>query len=150
MTRWYPLKALTRKIIDDFRISSVGYDFMGYSPQKPSLENTLTHPDILCYHHLLIPRRNGGPYAYWNGAILYTTPHEYLHLIEALSPSLFHHITSEMQDMKVKRFLDPRNLAVIDEILSEFEYTHADYRSQKTRKRVLKPQYLNRNHPPYI
>lgn len=132
--------------MEDFEISSVGYDFMGYPPQKPSLDNTLTHPDIPTFHHLLVPARNGGPYSYWNGVILYTTPHEYLHLIEALDPSTFSYLTSEMQDMKVKRTLDPRNLALIDEILQEFEYTHADYRSAKTRKRVLKPQYFNRTH----
>lgn len=138
------MKPLTRKIMKDFEISSVGYDFMGYPPQSPSLENTLTHPDIPTFHHLLIPHRDGGPFTYWNGCILYTTPHEYLHLIEALSPRTFARITSEMQDMKVKRTLSPTNLALIDEILQEFEYTYRDYRSSKTRKRVLKPQYFNR------
>lgn len=140
------MKPVTRKIMEDFEISSVGYDFMGYPPQTPSLQNTLVHADIPTFHHLLIPARNGGPYAYWNGVILYTTPHEYLHLIEALSPLSFSYLTSEMQDMKVKRTLDPRNIARIDEILQEFEYTHKDYRSSKTRKRVLKPQYFNRTH----
>lgn len=141
------MKPVTRKIIEDFEISSVGHDFMGYPPQTPLTTPTLRTPDILTYHHLLIPRREGGPYSYWNGVVLYSTPHAYLHLIEALSPDLFAYITSEMFDMKAARFLDPRNIQNIDEILQEFEYTHRDYRSQKTKRRVLKPEYLNRPHP---
>lgn len=137
------MKEVTRRLINDFEISSVGYDFMGYLPQTPKTTPTLIHPDIPTYHHLLIPRRLGGPYSYENGVILYSTPHQYLHVIEALSPTYFNYITSEMQDMKVKRFLDPENLHNIDDILLDFEHKFSDYRTKK-RTLVLKPEYLNR------
>ena len=134
------MKEVTRSLFSDFRIRELGYDFMGYSPQKPPY---VPHPDIPTYHHLLIPRRFGSPYSYENGVILYTTPHAYLHVIEALSPEHFYYITSEMQDMKVKQYLDPHNIQNIDDILQDFETTFSDYRTKK-RTKVLKPEYLNR------
>lgn len=40
---------ITNIMIREFKISELGYDFMGYSLNKG---------DIYTYHHLLIPRRN--------------------------------------------------------------------------------------------
>lgn len=136
------MKEVTRTLIKDFNIPALGYDFMGYPPQKPP---TTPHPDLLTYHHLLIPRRLGGPYSYDNGVILYTTPHAYLHVIESLAPTYFNYITSEMFDMKVKQYLDPQNLQNIDLILQDFEATFSTYRTKK-RTLLLKPEYLNRKH----
>lgn len=128
------LKEVTKLLINDFKIKQVGHDFMGYALQKG---------DIYTFHHLIVPKRQGGPYAYWNGAILCSTPHQYLHTIEAVDYKYFAYLTSEMQDMKVKGFLDEDNLREIDNILCEFEWNYKDYHTRKGRK-VLRPEYLRR------
>lgn len=128
------MKEITKILINDFKIKELGHDFMGYSLQKG---------DIYTFHHLIVPKRHGGPYAYWNGAILCSTPHQYLHTIEAVDNKYFGYITSEMLDMKAKGFLDEDNLREIDNILSEFEWNYRDYYTRKG-KRVLRPEYLHR------
>ena len=130
------MKDVTRSLIHDFQILELGYDFMGYPPQSK---------DLLTYHHLLIPRRYGGPYSYQNGVILYSTPHSYLHVIESISPSHFYYLTAEMFDMKTSSFLNPSNLHNIDEILTDFETTYSTYRTSKN-KVLIKQPYLNRRH----
>lgn len=107
---------------------------MGYSLQKK---------DIYTFHHLLVPNRQGGPCLYWNGVVLCSTPHQYLHTLEAVDYKYFAYITSEMQDMKVKGFLDEDNLREIDNILCEFEWNYQDYYTRKGKK-VLRPEYLRR------
>ena len=107
---------------------------MGYSLQKG---------DIYTFHHLLIPRRQGGPYAYWNGAVLCTTPHQYLHVIENIDYDYFAYITSEMQDMKAKGYLDEKNLREINNILCEFEWKYKNYQTKRGKK-MLRPEYLHR------
>lgn len=107
---------------------------MGYGKQDK---------DILTFHHLLIPNRHGGKYSYENGVILYTTSHQYLHLTEAVDYDYFVYLTSEMQDMKIKGYLDESNLSEIDYILSDFEDKYKDYHTKKRRK-LLRPVYMNR------
>lgn len=123
-------------MINEFKIKELGYDFMGYSLQKG---------DIATFHHLIIPNRHGGPYARWNGAILYSTPHQYLHVIEAVDMKYFGFLTSEMIDINHKCYLDPDNLNEIDNILCDFEYKYRN-RCSKKGKRLIKDTYLNRNH----
>lgn len=128
------LKEVTKLLINDFKIKELGHDFMGYSLQKG---------DIYTFHHLLVPNRQGGPYAYWNGVVLFSTPHQYLHAIEAIEHKYFEYLTSEMQDMKVKGYLDDANLREIEAILSEFEWKYKNHYTKK-RKKVLRPEYLHR------
>ena len=128
------MKEVTKDLINNFNINELGYDFMGYEKQ---------YKDMLSFHHLLIPNRYGGPYAYWNGVILYTIPHKYLHLIECKDYNTFCYITSEMQDMKVKGYLDTYNLKLIGELLSEFEYKF-DGKLTSKGKKLIKPEFKNR------
>lgn len=128
------LKEVTKLMINEFKIKEIGHDFMGYSLQKG---------DIYTFHHLIIPNRNGGPYARWNGAILFSTPHQYLHLIESIDEQYFAYITSEMIDMNVKGFLDERNVEEIHNILCEFEHRYGRGYSKKG-KRLIKDEYLHR------
>ncbi len=128
------MKDVTQELMRDFNIESLGYDFMGYPPSKG---------DIPTFHHLLQPAREGGPYAYWNGVVLYTTPHQYLHVIESIDYFRFLFLTAEMNDMKIKEFLDPVNLHRINLLLTEFEETHENYLTKK-RTRLIKDGYLNR------
>ena len=121
-------------MINEFKLKELGHDFMGYSLQKG---------DIYTFHHLIVPNRQGGPYARWNGAILYSTPHQYLHAIEATDYKYFGYLTSEMIDMNQKGFIDTDNILEINNILCEFEHKYQNRRSKKG-KRLIKDTYLNR------
>jgi len=129
------MKEITKELIKDFKIKEKGYDFMGY---------VLMKGDIYTFHHLLIPNRMGGPYAYWNGVILCgKSSHPYLHLIESIDYDSFCYLTSEMQDMKVKGCLDTFNLDNIGNILGDFEYHYRNVHNGKG-KRLIKDEYLRR------
>ena len=128
------MKEVTKLMINEFKLKELGHDFMGYSLQKG---------DIYTFHHLIVPNRQGGPYARWNGAILYSTPHQYLHAIEATDYKYFGYLTSEMIDMNQKGFIDTDNILEINNILCEFEHKYQNRRSKKG-KRLIKDTYLNR------
>lgn len=125
----------------EFKIKKLGYDFMGYPEQQK---------DLITFHHLIVPHRHckeqglGEGYLRWNGAILYTTPHEYLHLIEAKDYEIFLAITSEMVDMNFKGYLDKENLHYIDDALKYFEHEYCSATTKKG-KPLIKEQYLHRN-----
>ena len=128
-------------MIKEFKIKKLGYDFMGYPEQQK---------DLYTFHHLIVPHRHckeqglGEGYLRWNGAILFTTPHEYLHLIEAKDYEMFLAITSEMIDENIKGYLDKQNLRYIDDCLTYFEREHCSDRSKKG-KYLIKEEYLHRN-----
>lgn len=128
------MREVTRLMINEFKIKELGYDFMGYSLQRG---------DVYTFHHLIIPNRHGGPYARWNGAILFTTPHQYLHLIEAKDYDVFCYLTSEMIDMNIKGYIDSDNLRRIDDLLTCFEREHCSDRSKKG-KMLIKEEYIRR------
>lgn len=129
------MKNVTKLMIDEFKIKELGMDFMGYHLNKG---------DIYTFHHLIVPNRNGGPYARWNGAILCgETSHPYLHVIENKDYDMFCYITSEMIDMNIKGYLDTQNLRNIDEVLRQFEREHSGDRTKKG-KILIKEEYTRR------
>ena len=129
------MKEITKLMINEFHIDRLNYDFMGYSLQKG---------DIYTFHHLIVPRRNGGPYARWNGAVLCgKSSHPYLHAIEGVDLDMFRYLTDEMIDMNVKGFLDTINLRNIGEALNDFEREHCADRTKKG-KMLIKEQYTRR------
>lgn len=129
------MKQVTKLMIDEFNIKKLGYDFMGYS---------LNRGDIYTFHHLIVPNRQGGPYARWNGAILCgKTSHPYLHTIESRDYDMFSAVTSEMIDINVKGWLDTANLRYIDDVLCCFEREHCSDRTKKG-KLLIKDEYLKR------
>lgn len=131
------MKQVTKLMIDEFNIKKLGYDFMGYS---------LNRGDIYTFHHLIVPNRNGGAYARWNGAILCgQSSHPYLHTIEAKDYDMFCALTSEMIDMNIKGYLDLQNLRNIDDVLRCFEREHSGDRTKKG-KLLIKDEYLKRMH----
>ena len=136
------MNKMTQKLIKDFEIKKLGYDMMGYSKQGS---------DLLTFHHLIISRNEckelgiGDGYEEWNGSILYTTPHQYLHLIEAKDYELFLAITNEILEEKVQGYIGKENLRYIDDCLSYFEREHSSDRTRKG-KSLIKEQYLQRNH----
>lgn len=129
-------------MVKEFKIKKLGYDMMGYPEQQK---------DLITFHHLIIPHRHckeqdlGEGYLRWNGAILYTTPHEYLHLIESKDYEIFLAITSELIDENVKGFIDQHNLRYIDDCLTYFEHEYCNATTKKG-KPLIKEQYLHRNH----
>lgn len=128
------MKTVTRLMIDEFNIKKLGYDFMGYERQKG---------DKYTFHHLIISRCNSGPFARWNGAILFSTPHQYLHVIESKDYDIFCYITSEMVDMNVKGYLDNDNILRIDDALCQFEREHSGERTGRG-KILIKEEYTKR------
>ena len=129
------MKEVTKLMIDEFKIKELGYDFMGFHLNKG---------DIYSFHHLIVPNRNGGPYARWNGAILNgETSHPYLHVIEAKDYDMFCYITSEMIDMNVKGYLDMQNIRNINDVLCQFEREHCGDRTKKG-KLLIKEEYTRR------
>ena len=98
-----------------YNLDEKNIDFMGYSVNKESAS----------FHHLIIPRRNGGTRAISNGAILNKdTSHPYLHVIETKDYEIFFRITREM--MKENRLgkLDLDILKNIYDLLEYFEREH--------------------------
>ena len=105
---------ITRIMYSKFNLTDT--DFMGYELDRKSAS----------YHHLIIPRRLGGPKTIDNGAVLNgKTAHPYLHLIEGRDYEIFCLITSEMIDQNLKGRLDIENLKRIDMLLKYFEKGHS-------------------------
>lgn len=133
------MREITEKMIKDFKIMKLGFDFMGYRVDKKQ---------SLSFHHLVIPHRYcqklglGEGYFYRNGAILrQDTSHDYLHLIEAKDYDLFLAITSEMIDQNIKGYLDKQNLIYIRDCLLTFEREHCSDRTKKG-KLLIKEEFI--------
>ena len=133
------MKEITEKMIKDFRIMKLGFDFMGYKVDRKQ---------SLSFHHLIVPHREskdygiGEGYLYWNGAILrQNTSHDYLHIIEAKDYDLFLAITSEMIDQNIKGYLDKQNLIYIRDCLLTFEREHCSDRTKKG-KLLIKDEFI--------
>ena len=128
------MKCLTNEMIHDFRIMKLGYDFMGYAVKRKN---------ELSYHHLIVPNREGGPYERWNGAILFSTPHQYLHLIESKDNDRFYYISSELIDINIKGCVDIKNIRAIDDVLCSFEHEYCGSTTSKGKK-LIKEEYTHR------
>ena len=107
------MRPITKKMISEFEIIELDYDFMGYSLHKD---------DMYTFHHLIVPACKGGALSRENGAILCgKSSHPYLHIIQCYEYDFFTWITSEMIDMNIKGYLAPNNIRHIHDILREFE-----------------------------
>ena len=133
------MKEITKIMVNDFKITKLGMDFMGYHVNRKQ---------DLSYHHLIIPRRHckeaglGEGYLYWNGAILrQNTSHEYAHVIEKIDPEIFYELTSEMIDENIKGRLDIDNLKRIHDLLLYFEREH-DHDTSKKGKLLIKREFV--------
>lgn len=131
------MKTITSSIIKQYKLTELGYDFMGYP---------LEEGDIFTVHHLIIPSRLNGPLEKWNISILCgSTAHTYLHLIESIDYDIFLAITSELIDINFQEYLDINNLKKINDILKSFEneWINKDIRNGRG-KRKIKDKYINR------
>ena len=126
------MKGITRLIIDYYNLKKI--DFMGYAFTKNNAS----------YHHLIIPRRLGGPETIDNGAVLNgRTSHPYLHIVENRDYDMFLAITSEMIDENILGKLDLNNIRKIHDILTQFEREHSSD-STKKGKLLIKEEYTRR------
>ena len=128
------MKEITKSMIKEFKLRELGFDFMGYRLQKG---------DIYTFHHLIVPNREGGPYARWNGAILFSTPHQYLHVIENKDNDRFYYISSELIDINIKGCVDIENIRAIDDVLCSFENEYCGSTTSKGKK-LIKEEYTHR------
>lgn len=133
------MREVTTRLINDFKIYELGFDFMGYKVDKKS---------SLDFHHLIVAKRHcqvvglGDGYQYENGCILnHDNSHQYLHIIEAKDYDRFCYLTSEMFDMKIKGYLDMDNLRKIADILRSFEKEYCSARTKKG-KILIKEKYI--------
>ena len=126
------MKSITNLMIAIYNLEKI--DFMGYTYTKHNAS----------YHHLIVPRRLGGPETIENGAILNgKTSHPYLHRIEYVDLDVFNAVTSEMIDINMKGYLDLSNLRSIDDILTSFEREHCSDTTKKG-KLLIKEEYTRR------
>ncbi len=129
------MKEITKLMIEEFKLKELGMDFMGFHLNKG---------DIYTFHHLIVPNRENGPIARWNGSVLCgKSSHPYLHVIENKDVDMFCYITSEMIDMNVKGYLDIENIRNIHDVLNQFEREHCGDRTRKG-KILIKEEYTRR------
>ena len=123
---------ITRVMITAFNITDT--DFMGFSVDKTNAN----------FHHLIIPRRNGGAKSISNGAILNKdTAHPYLHIIESKDYDVFYKITKEMiKENKLGR-IDLECIRAIDDILNFFEREHSG-ETNFLGEELIKEEYTKR------
>lgn len=133
------MRGVTREMIKLYNIKKLGYDFMGY---------TFNRPEELSFHHLIVPHRDckreglGEGYLIWNGAILkQETSHEYLHTIELYDRELFLRITKYMIEENQNKKIDIDNLKRIRDLLLYFEAEH-QYDTNKKGKKLIKRKYI--------
>lgn len=129
------MKKIIQIMVCNYEIDTLGYDFMGY---------TFDTMKQLSFHHLIVPKRNGGQTLISNGSILVRkTAHNYLHIIEGKDEEIFSLITSEMIDENIKGRLDIENLRKIRDLLKYFEREHCSDRNIKGRP-LIREEYIRR------
>lgn len=132
------MKIIKREMIKELKIKELGYDMMGY---------TFKNQNQLSFHHLIVPKRDGGTMTYQNGSILVQkTAHDYLHIIEQLDREIFGRITDEMIDENLKRRIERENLERIRDLLLYFEREH-DHDRTKKGLLVVKREFVRERTP---
>lgn len=126
------MKNITNTLIKEYNLKNI--DFMGYEFKRTNAS----------YHHLLVPKRNGGLETIENGAVLNgRTSHPYLHIIECFDNDRFEAITNEMIIEKMLGRLDKQSLQKIDDILKGFEREYNGTRTSKG-KILIKDEFTRR------
>lgn len=112
------MKEITKLMINEYRIKKIGYDFMGY---------TFVSPTDLSFHHLIVPKDQGGKEESMNGAILVRkTSHDYLHIIEKYDREIFDKITLLMIKENISGKIDLDSIKYINDLLLIFEEKHSE------------------------
>lgn len=129
------MKGINEIILYKYKINILKYDFMGYDFK---LEKELS------FHHLIIPKRQGGKKTLENGSLLVqNTSHNYLHTIEKRDEEIYNLITKEMIEENLKGKLDIENLKKIRDLLLYFEKEHYGDTNNKGNP-LIKEEYIRR------
>lgn len=107
------MKEITRSMIKLYNLDAINCDFLGYERIKLNGEPT--------FHHLIIPKKDGGPEEIENGAVILRKPHIYLHMVQEFDEDIFKKITDEMIVINKNLKIDLENLRKIDDLLKSFE-----------------------------
>lgn len=133
------MRKITREMIKEYELMNLGYDFMGY---------TFNKPNELSFHHLIVPKRDcqkyglGDGYLKWNGAILkQNTSHVYLHQIERVDRDMFIEISKILRDENELGRIDLQHLRAIRDVLTCFEREHGSDLTTKG-KLLVKERYI--------
>lgn len=132
------MKPITAEMVRVFKLKELGFDMMGY---------TFKSGGQLSFHHLIVPKREGGLETFQNGSVLVQkTSHDYLHLIENLDREVFNRITLQLIDENIKRSVDRENLEAIRDLLLYFEREH-DHDKTKHGKLLIKREFVDTRIP---
>lgn len=125
---------LAERIIEDFNLEGLGYDFMGY---------LFDSKKELSYHHIQ-PRHYKGKTTYENGAMLNRyTSHNYIHTIEEMDFKLFIELSQILKDEHAAKKITPDHIKEIYQLLNYFE---SKYDGQYTKRGnlIIKEEYVRR------
>ena len=134
------MREITKQMIEEFNLRSLGYDFMGYN---------FRNPKELSFHHLVIPRRlcndmKDKGYTRDNGAILkQSSSHAYLHLIEIYDRDKFLEITKYLIEENKLGKLDRDILKEIRIVLESCEKEYQSITNSSGQK-IIKKEFANR------
>ncbi len=105
----------------------------------------LDEGEAFSFHHLIIPKSEGGLAVLDNGAILVKhTSHEYLHLIAEIDRDIFDYITNILIQVNLQEYMTTyTQYAQINNALKSFEREHCgDYTNKG--KMLIKERYTRR------
>lgn len=129
------MKLITKLMVDIYNMEKIRLDFMGYSFESSS---------ELSYHHTIDEKEYGGLETTENGVILVRkTSHDYLHIIKDHDKDIFDKITEVLIEENRSGRIDIKYLAVINELLIQFEKIHKDD-TLKNGKLLIKDIYKDR------
>ena len=125
-------KQITREMLKIY-IPYSGKDWMNYKLVKKDLT----------FHHIT-KKSDGGKEVIDNGALLMPIGHQYLHLIEYKDIKTYESINKIFEYVNHQRY-EPTSeqRAIIEYLLSEFEYKHRNDKNSKGKK-LIKESYLCR------
>lgn len=128
------MKEVARQMIKHWHMTDV--DWMGY---------ILEPKEYFSFHHLIIPKRDGGEMSEQNGAILISqSSHPYLHLIETKERLMFEEITWLLIEINQQRYMPTKQqLIEINNILKRFEKIYGGEKTYKG-ELLIKERYLRR------
>ena len=126
------MKEVTRELIKFYKPLTL--DWLNYKVVRPS--------DIT-FHHI-IKKEDGGLYTLDNGALLTSTAHQYLHIIEYKEKDIYMMLNKMFTIINKQRSAPtPDQREIIEYLLNEFYELHKNDTNSKG-KRLIKYDYLKR------
>lgn len=126
------MKEVTRELIKIYK--PLNLDWMNYKVIRPS--------DIT-YHHI-IKKEHGGLYTLENGALLTSTAHQYLHIIEYKEIKIYDMLNKMFEIINKQRHAPTQEQReIIEYLLNEFYDLHKNDTNSKG-KRLIKYEYTKR------